>query len=214
MTGELGGGDVFSLGVLDQAALTLGLDFANTGDLHVDPNPNERFTSYEAAVGWAEQAGILSASQAAGLAARARARPEGAAKALQRIIALREAVYRIFSAVAHDREPDPGDIQALHAELGVALVHLRLIAREDQPFAWAWAGIEDDLASLLWPVARATAALLTSPQLSRVRECAGDPCDWLFLDHSKNGSRRWCDMSECGNRAKARRYRERRKVLG
>jgi len=71
--------------------------------------------------------------------------------------------------------------------------------------------MEDELTSLLWPVARAATALLTSSDLARVRECADDACGWLFLDHSRNGSRRWCDMADCGNRAKARRYRERRK---
>jgi predicted RNA-binding Zn ribbon-like protein len=86
-------------------------------------------------------------------------------------------------------------------------------ARPEEPphFGWVWVGIEDDLTGFLWPVARAAAELLTSGQVVRLRECAGDPCGWLFLDLSKNGSRRWCDMADCGNRAKARRYRERKK---
>jgi predicted RNA-binding Zn ribbon-like protein len=52
-----------------------------------------------------------------------------------------------------------------------------------------------------------------SHKLDRVRSCQGDTCGWLFLDMSKNRSRRWCSMSDCGNTAKARRYYH-RKVKG
>jgi predicted RNA-binding Zn ribbon-like protein len=59
---------------------------------------------------------------------------------------------------------------------------------------------------MLWPVARSAAELLTSERAGRVRECASETCSWLFLDGSRNGRRKWCDMASCGNRAKARRY--------
>jgi predicted RNA-binding Zn ribbon-like protein len=62
---------------------------------------------------------------------------------------------------------------------------------------------------MLWPVVRSAAELLTSDELGRVRECAADNCAWLFLDRSKNRSRRWCDMAVCGNRDKVRRFRQR-----
>ena len=203
----------------------ISLDFANTVEWHAGPNPEERLTSYGKAVEWARRAGILSDAQAQSLLARAGAHPERQADALRRIIALREAVYRIFSAVAHDRLPNSTDLEVLNAELTAALAHLRLVpaahsgqdtaesagAAEPQRFAWIWMGAEDDLTSLLWPVARAATSLLTSPELARVRECADDCCGWLFLDLSRNASRRWCDMADCGNRAKARRYRERKK---
>ncbi len=79
-------------------------------------------------------------------------------------------------------------------------------------FAWEWDAGGDVLARPLWALARSAADLLTSPRLSRVRECPGeDGCGWLFLDTSKNGSRRWCSMQGCGSRAKARRYAGRRR---
>jgi predicted RNA-binding Zn ribbon-like protein len=201
------------------------LDFANTVEWHAGPNPEERLTSYDKAVKWAQRAGILNASQAQSLLARAEADPHKQADALRRIVAFREATYRIFSAVAHDRLPSSTDIEVLNRELSKALTHLQLEpiaepgesvaastgAAESQRFAWSWKGVEDDLASLLWPVARSITSLLTSPELARVRECADDSCGWLFLDLSRNASRRWCDMADCGNRAKARRYRERKK---
>ena len=61
---------------------------------------------------------------------------------------------------------------------------------------------------------RSAAELLTSPDLPLVRECAGYDCGWLFMDTTKNRSRRWCDMATCGNRAKGRRHYERRRAAG
>jgi predicted RNA-binding Zn ribbon-like protein len=63
-----------------------------------------------------------------------------------------------------------------------------------------------------WWVARSAAELLTSKELTSVRECAGYDCGRLFMDGTKNRSRRWCDMASCGNRAKGRRHYERRKA--
>jgi predicted RNA-binding Zn ribbon-like protein len=237
-----------SFGVLDQAKLSLALDFANTADWHAGPDPEERLTGYQTVLDWARDKGILDEADAAGLAALAEDHPAEQREALERAIALREAVYHIFSAVAAGGAPDAADVEVLRAELGEALVHLRLTVApggtpspdgsplpggalspdaesSDEPagagaarpgvqgqrFVWVWAGMSDHLTSVLWPIARSAASLLTSPQLTRVRECAGHPCGWLFLDHSKNGSRRWCDMADCGNRAKARRYRARKK---
>jgi glycosyltransferase involved in cell wall biosynthesis len=74
-------------------------------------------------------------------------------------------------------------------------------------FAWEWA-IGDDLAGVLWPVAHSATGLLTSVPLGRVKGCAG--CNWLFVDESKNKSRRWCSMEDCGTYAKMRRYVARR----
>jgi predicted RNA-binding Zn ribbon-like protein len=65
---------------------------------------------------------------------------------------------------------------------------------------------EDELDRMLWPVARSAADTLTSGDLKRVRRCARQGCDWLFVDTSKNRSRRWCSMSMCGSRVKAGRY--------
>jgi len=205
----------------------ISLDFANTAEWHAGPEPVERLTTYVSAVQWAQKAGILSDDDAKSLLSRARAHPAGEAQALRRVVAFREAVYHIFSAAAHGQPPASSDLDTLNSELAEGLTHLRLVASkvpEAQPgpavgagsagppqFSWAWSGLEDDLTSFLWPVARAAAALLTSPQLAKVRECAGDPCGWLFLDRSKNATRRWCDMADCGNRAKARRYRSRQK---
>jgi predicted RNA-binding Zn ribbon-like protein len=64
----------------------------------------------------------------------------------------------------------------------------------------------------LWILARSAADLLTSEQHAYVRQCASEECTWLFIDRSKNHSRRWCDMGDCGNREKARRLRARKRA--
>ena len=69
-----------------------------------------------------------------------------------------------------------------------------------------------DLDRVTWWVARSAAELMTSPDLPFVRECASYDCGWLFMDTTKNRSRRWCDMSTCGNRAKGRRHYERKRA--
>ena len=81
-------------------------------------------------------------------------------------------------------------------------------------FEWSWPGAPLDLDRVSWWVARSAAELLTSPNLTFVRECASYDCGWLFMDTTKNRSRRWCNMSTCGNRAKGRRHYERRKAAG
>ncbi len=87
--------------------------------------------------------------------------------------------------------------------------------RRGRGFIWDW---QDDpepaLDRVLWPIIRSAAQLLIADELSRLKLCDADDCGWLFVDGSRNRSRRWCDMSDCGNRAKARRYRERQREGG
>ncbi len=189
------------------------LDFANTADWHAGPQPEERLTSYEALVAWSERAGILSGDEAERLLGEAERRPQEAEAVLRRAVSLREAIYRLFAALAHGRPVDEADLAELNAALAAALPGLRVV-QEGGNFAWAWAAASGDLERMLWPVVRSAADLLTSADLARVRQCAGDPCGWLFIDSSRNHSRRWCDMADCGNRAKARRHYQRRREAG
>ena len=89
---------------------------------------------------------------------------------------------------------------------------LKRIGSEADSFTWEWTGDEAALDRMLWPVVGSAADLLTSEDLDRVGECQGDGCGWLFIDMSRNHSRRWCDMGDCGNRAKARRHYRRKKA--
>ena len=151
------------------------------------------------------------ADEALRLAREAAARPEAAQAVLHRAIDVREALYRLFLAVAIGGVADPADLSTLNEAYGAAMAHARVIA-ESERFAWGWASDRYGLDRVLWPVARSAAELLTSEELRRVKACGDrEGCGWLFLDTSKNSSRRWCSMEVCGTQAKLRRYRARRR---
>jgi predicted RNA-binding Zn ribbon-like protein len=187
------------------------LDFANTVGSHAGEHSNEHLHSYRDLAAWSRHAGILTDAEEGGLLEAAERRPAEADVVLDRAIALRETIYRIFSAVAAGRAPDEADLETLNVALARALTHAQIVPSGDG-FAWSWRDEQGALDRMLWPVARSAADLLTGGELNRVRECANDPCGWLFLDLSRNRSRRWCDMRDCGNRIKARRHYQRRRA--
>jgi predicted RNA-binding Zn ribbon-like protein len=181
------------------------LDFANTIDGRNDVGAVEYLHDYDDLLAWGRHSGALSDDAARRLSGEAARRPDEARAAFMRALALREALYRIFSLVAQDATPASDDLALLNAMLSEAMGRAQLIPT-DRRFSWEWR--EDDLTldRVLWPVVRSAVELLTAPELRRVRECPGANCDWLFVDSSKNRSRRWCTMETCGNRAKARRH--------
>jgi len=183
----------------------LALDFANTLEWHASEHPVERLASYADLLAWAQAAGLVDDRQARALLELSSTNPEAAQAAYQRALALREALYRLFSALAAQQPPDVDDLGRLTAALADSVEHGRL---EHGPagFSWSWPAA-DSCDRPLWPVARAAADLLQDEQLQRVGECADDRgCGYLFLDTSRNHSRRWCSMESCGNRAKARSH--------
>ena len=186
------------------------LDFANTADWHASGHPLEFLNAYPDLVTWSRHVGILHEDEARELN-RATARRSGeAAQVLARAVGLREAIYRIFSRAAAGRRPESPDLAVLNGALAEAYARLRIVPTKDRGYAWEWAG-EDALDRMLWPVVRDAGELLTADDLGRVRECASDDgCGWLFVDTSRNRRRKWCDMSSCGNRAKAKRHYEKK----
>jgi len=189
----------------------LSLDFANTADWHASDRPEELLTSYAAIVSWSRQAEVLTDKQAKRLLREAANRPDEALAVLKRAIALREAIYKIFAAVAHEQSPQAADLATLNSALSEVLAHLQ-IAPTETGYGWQWTGEEDALDRPLWPITRLAADLLTSDEAQRVGQCADDRgCGWLFLDTSRNHTRRWCSIEDCGNRAKAHRHYERKR---
>jgi predicted RNA-binding Zn ribbon-like protein len=184
------------------------LDFANTWSDRGRPE-SDHLRAYEDLLAFARQTGLLSAGGETGLSSRAAEDPQAAEAALARSRGVRESLYAIFSALAAEQAPADSDLERLNAELPEAFSHLRLERRGDD-LVWTWAARDASLAAPLWPVLRSAAELLTSEDRQQVRECAGTACTWLFLDRSRNRSRRWCSMESCGNRAKARRHYRRR----
>ena len=187
------------------------LDFCNTVGSTRGKSAREYLNSYADLVAWSEQAGLLIRALAEALARRAAGQAGDSSAALKRATELREAIYRIFTAILERRNPPASDLARLNEELSRSLGRLR-VAPSKRGFTWAWARDPESLEAPLGPIARSAAELLTSaPLLSHLRQCAGDTCGWLFIDATKNHSRRWCDMRDCGNRAKVRRHRLRQR---
>jgi predicted RNA-binding Zn ribbon-like protein len=184
------------------------LDFANTVSDRPEA-PKERLRAYGDLVAWARQSGLLDPARAQELLRQASRHPAEAEAALERARALRERLFELFAAAAAGQRPPAEALAALNAALPAALSHRRLARGSEGGFRWEWDRPAGALDAMLWPVVHSAAALLASDELSALRECAADSCAWLFLDHSRNHSRRWCDMKVCGNRTKARRHYER-----
>jgi predicted RNA-binding Zn ribbon-like protein len=117
-------------------------------------------------------------------------------------------MYRIFKAAIEGWKPPAADLALLNAELARAREHEQLVFGGGM-FAVDWESGPAALDAMLWPAVRSAATLLTAGELARVTQCAGPDCAWLFLDSTRNRSRRWCDMADCGNLAKVRRFRGR-----
>jgi predicted RNA-binding Zn ribbon-like protein len=186
------------------------LDFANT----VEDRPGEardRLATFEDLLSWAGEAGLVGEGMSAELRKAAAERPREAEGALSAAKALREALYGIFSSVAAGEAPEGPAVTLLNDALPEAMGDFRL-APAGPGHQWRWALSGAGLHGILATLVKDTAELLTSPEVGRIRECESETCAWLFLDQSRNRSRRWCDMSTCGNRAKARRHYQRSKA--
>jgi predicted RNA-binding Zn ribbon-like protein len=186
------------------------LDFNNTVTWDGDARPNERLGSYGDLVDWAEKAEVLSEAAARRLRRAARADPEAAAATLRDAHALRDAIHEVVAARAGRREPAVAAAETLNRFLGRALGRLRL-GVEGDACSWRFVDEGNEPDRMLWPLAWSAASLLTSADASLVRTCANERCGWLFVDRSRNRSRRWCDMKGCGNSAKARRHYARKR---
>ena len=170
---------------------------------------HEILDNYFDFLSWCGQAGVVNQVQAKALREKVSMNPERAAMFLARAITLREAIYAIFFALIQGARPSTVDLDLLNSELSQGLGRLRLAPRtEGSGFEWQWSDQELELETPLGPIAYSAANLLISGEdLAHLHQCGGGNCGWLFLDHSKNHSRRWCDMRDCGNLAKVRRHR-------
>jgi predicted RNA-binding Zn ribbon-like protein len=186
------------------------LDFVNTVSTRVEGLGREYFLDYGELVAWSQHVGIINKNEAEDLLHTAAQRPGKAETVLGEAIDLRETIYRIFLAAVNLNKPAASDIKKLNAAVHNTFAHLEIAASRGG-FEWKWAADKESLERMLWTVVRSATELLTSEKLNLVRQCAREGCDWLFLDLSKNHSRRWCSMDMCGSRMKARRYYQRKK---
>jgi predicted RNA-binding Zn ribbon-like protein len=186
------------------------LDLVNTLDwrFRSEPPPEELLTDYEDLARFSAQSGLVSDAQARRLIRNV---SEGKAKQVVGAVReMREAAARVLYSGLEGDDPPASSIKVLERCFREA--------RESQQLSWdgtklAWELNQSPaLAELpLWTLSLSTAALLTSEEMHRLRACGNPACQWLFLDTSKNHTRRWCDMKICGNRMKARRFKAQRR---
>jgi predicted RNA-binding Zn ribbon-like protein len=184
------------------------LDFVNTRAWKPDQPAHDFFLSYLALLEWGLHLELLSQAQAENMLAVAERDEKGAQVVLKQAVLLRSAIYAIFSTAAQGQAVSTADLKTLNEALSKTLPHLQVLPAQDG-FAWRWTEDASALDRVLWPVLHSAAELLISDKLERVKRCDG--CGWLFLDATKAGNRRWCDMRFCGNRAKVRRHYAREK---
>jgi predicted RNA-binding Zn ribbon-like protein len=185
----------------------LALDFANTDHNYGADDPQDDLQAYSDLIGWGRQSGLLREGESRRLLRAAQTRPASAAHDLRRARALRAVLYHVFSSIALTGKADSQALGRFNSRLRRALAGANL-ERAGPQYALGWEE-HGQIDRLLCQLIHAATNLLTSERLGRLRQCAGDNCTWLFVDTSRNGKRRWCDMRACGNRAKVRRFRQR-----
>ncbi len=183
------------------------LDFANTLDDRYSSRPDERLPDYRALLSFAVASKFIDKGTEEQLASEARSRPHEASAIHALAIALREAIFEVASALVEGRPPNHADLQIIARAQASAYAAGELVHTSDG-FHWNWGRSTLMLDLPLWQLADTTVDLFGRQDLSRLRICAADDCAWLFLDETRNRSRKWCDMATCGNRAKAARYRD------
>lgn len=177
------------------------LDFVNTVSWRGTEEPDDNLSTYADLVRWSERAGALSRDQARATRHSASRHPRKAAAVLVQARELREAMYRILLAWKKGRPPRAADMALLNAS---APARSNIVWRHGK-VDWVTAATPR-LDSMVWPIVWSAADLVTGGESHRLKSCGSDACAWLFYDDSRAESRRWCSMSECGNRAKARRF--------
>jgi len=181
------------------------LDFVNTLDWRGAETPVEFLNTYQDLVVWSRHAGICTPAEDRQLSKMAKDCETEARRVCKRAVELRETIYRIFAAISQNKNPAPKDLAGFNKYLSEAM-KASLIIRAKDGYSWDTTGDKARLGWVLNPVIRSAADVLVSDEIKNIKACADPACGWLFLDSSRNKRRRWCDMQDCGNRAKASRF--------
>ncbi len=166
-----------------------------------------QLSNYADLLRWCRHAGLISDREAKQLSGASKRQPKAADAVHKRGIKLRESLFRLFRATLEGSRPDAAHLKFLNDELRIARSHQSL-GSSGSKLEWTWDDNEA-LDRVIWPLALSGAELLSAGDLSRLRQCGGEECGWMFLDTSRNRSRQWCAMNDCGNLAKVRRFRQR-----
>jgi len=191
------------------------LDFLNALEERATPAEVNYLPGYDPLLRWSARAGLVAERSQRALLRMQGEHPGKAKKVWAAAMDLRRALDAIFRTFAKGKPPPEDALRVLNATLAEAHAHRRLQpqvggALAGGALAWRWAA--EALEIPAWEIALAAAALLTDAgRCARIRICGNPACDWMFLDDSRTGQRRWCRMNVCGNEAKVRRFRERQR---
>ncbi|MCO5175804.1 MAG: CGNR zinc finger domain-containing protein [Thermomicrobiales bacterium] len=200
-------------GAFDYTSGALALDFVNTLSGRYDEEPRDQIRSYDELLSFARGVDCIDAADTGALAQMAMRAADDAARAWQDALHVREVLFSIFASVAAGHTPRQSDLSKIGPSMVRAAEQRRLQVLDGQ-VVLGWEPVGDVPAFLerpLWPIVQDAVDLLIHGQLDRVRECAADDCGWLFIDATRNRSRRWCSMQTCGNRAKVSNFRARKR---
>ena len=182
------------------------LELVNTLDLRFSANAVELIPAYSDLLRLTAQLRLLTADQARKLTRTIDAKD--AQRVLASTVELREALAAVLYGRMDGGKPPAAQVETLEKYFHAAALHRRLLAANSH-LVWTWSGAEQQAEIPLWKLAQAASDLLVSSDAQRIKDCGDPTCRWLFLDLSKNHTRRWCDMKTCGNRMKARRHQAR-----
>jgi predicted RNA-binding Zn ribbon-like protein len=191
--------------VISRVRDALSLEYANSLSWRGSTAPTERLHDIADLLGWIERSAGVPTRALRHIRTWAREHPAKAVNLFDEAIETRETIYRIFSALADGAAVSGQDFAALRDAIVEAPARKELV-RSDGHYAWRIDDLAPSVAHLLAPVLWSAGDLMLNLGHRRVRRCVNEKCLWLFLDESKSGTRRWCDMASCGNRVKARRH--------
>jgi predicted RNA-binding Zn ribbon-like protein len=180
------------------------VDFVNTVLWRGTEREQDVLGGYPDLLAWVRRLHLLPSEQTVELAELSVQSPDEALLAHRRAIRFREALYRVLVARVDGAEAPPADLKIIKSAFANSVADASLVQSTDA-VRWEWPHEAGDFHRTLWPVAHDALALLLDPT-PRIRRCSAEECGWLFIDHSKNKSRRWCSMEGCGSRVKMRRH--------
>jgi predicted RNA-binding Zn ribbon-like protein len=203
-------GQASRAGTLTLVGGELAFNFTNTTSGRGGARHLEHLGSPEDVAVWAHHAKIIGKKNARDLQRRFGNSPGLAEQLQRRALELRDVVFRLGAALAAGkptRSEDVDRLTCIHAQC----VRVGRLRRIKGHYGWTWNIDEYPVEAILGPIVLSALSVVCQADLSRIKQCPGRDCGWLFVDATKNQNRRWCEMEVCGNRAKQRRLRERRR---
>ena len=185
------------------------LDFANTIDSRRGRWGTDFLHSFDDLLVIAERTAVLDSVVVSRLRKKASADPARARTAVDEAVTLREVIHQVFIAEDMGRAYPPAALKVVETAAREGRSRERL-THTKRGFTWSLPFDELEDVSRAFAL-RAIELLIARNDRREVRECKGDNCGWLFLDHSKGGHRMWCSDASCGARSRIARFRTRRK---